>query len=149
MRTHSNLFAAPALFLLTTTAFAPGNPPAASQIATTGMAKTDTVVVDSFESVSQWTTNPAQGVEISVHPDSGLHGRAMRVDFDFHGHTGYWIVHRNVNFDLPANYEFKFAVRGAAPTNNLEFKLVDETGANVWWSRKANSDYDRGSTSAW
>ena len=48
-----------------------------------------TIVLDSFDSVSQWTTTPADGVEISVHPDSnGVHGRAMRVDFDFHGHGG-------------------------------------------------------------
>jgi hypothetical protein len=27
----------------------------------------------------------AEGVEISVHPSRAGHGRAMRVDFDFHG----------------------------------------------------------------
>jgi hypothetical protein len=91
--------------------------------------------------VSQWAPNPAPGVEVSIHSDSGLHGRAMRVDFDFHGHQGYWIVHRNVSLDLPMNYEFNFALRGTAPVNNLEFKLVDGTGANVWWSRKLNYDF--------
>jgi hypothetical protein len=101
----------------------------------------DTLLLDSFDTLSQWTTNPAQGVEVSVHPDSGIHGRAMRVDFDFHGRPGYWIVHRNVNFDLPFNYEFNFVLRGAAPSNNLEFKLIDETGANVWWSRNLNFDF--------
>ena len=127
------------LLALTAFAFSTAAPTIPQTTAQRSAAR-DTVI-DSFDSVSRWTTNPAQGVEVSVHPDSGLHGRAMRVDFDFHGHSGYWIVHRNVNFDLPANYEFKFAVRGAAPTNNLEFKLVDETGANVWWSRKLNFEF--------
>ena len=62
----------------------------------------------------------------------------MRVDFDFHGHSGYWIVHRNVSLDLPLNYEFDFALRGSAPVNNLEFKLIDDSGASVWWSRSLN-----------
>ena len=64
-------------------------------------------------------------------------------DFDFHGHRGYGIVHRKVDLDLPANYEFTFAVRGEAPTNTLEFKLVDTTGANVWWSNNANFIFPR------
>ena len=99
-----------------------------------GLAAVNSVVVDSFDSVSQWSTNPAAGVEITVHPDSGRHGSGLRLDFDFHGGGGYGIIHRKVNLELPANYEFTFAVRGDAPTNNLEFKLVDTTGANVWWS---------------
>jgi TonB-like protein len=94
----------------------------------------NSLVVDSFDSVSRWSTNWAQGVEITVHPDSGRHGAGLRLDFDFHGHPGYGIIHRELDLDLPANYEFTFAVRGDAPTNTLEFKLVDASGANVWWS---------------
>lgn len=95
-------------------------------------------VLDSFDSVTQWSTNPAKGVEIAIHPDSGRHGRGMRVDFDFHGNPGYGIVRRRMNLDVPANYEFSFSVRGDAPTNTLEFKLVDSTDANVWWSNNEN-----------
>ncbi|HMF88550.1 MAG TPA: hypothetical protein VK575_10780 [Gemmatimonadaceae bacterium] len=103
----------------------------------------DTSMIDSFDSVSQWTTNPAKGVEISIHSDSGRHGRALRVDFDFHGNPGYGIVRRDINLDLPPNYEFAFAVRGEAPKNTLEFKLVDRGGATVWWSNNPNFDFPR------
>ena len=91
-------------------------------------------VVDSFDSVSQWSTNVAKGVELTVHADSGRHGSGVRLDFDFHGGGGYALIHRELNIELPADYQFTFAVRGDAPTNTLEFKLVDPTGANVWWS---------------
>jgi hypothetical protein len=95
--------------------------------------------LDSFDSVTQWTATPADGVEISVHPDSnGVHGKAMRVDFDFHGHGGYAVIHRPLNLTLPPNYEFSFAIKGIAPTNTLEFKLIDATGENVWWSNNQN-----------
>src|SRR4051812_12004218 len=94
-----------------------------------------TIVLDSFDSVTHWTTTPAEGVEISVHPDSdAVRGRVMRVDFDFHGHGGYAVIHRPLTMTLQPNYEFSFAIRGDAPTNTLEFKLIDSTGGNVWWS---------------
>jgi hypothetical protein len=98
-----------------------------------------TIVLDNFDSVAQWTTTPAEGVEISVHPDpGGLHGGAMRIDFDFHGHGGYAVIHRPLNLTLPPNYEFSFAIKGDAPTNTFEFKLIDSTGDNVWWSNNPN-----------
>ncbi len=101
------------------------------------------IVVDSFDSVSQWSATPADGVEISIHPDSGAHGGAMRLDFDFHGHGGYAVVHRAVNLTLPANYEFSFTIRGDAPTNTLELKLIDSTTENVWWSNNTNFVFPR------
>jgi len=115
----------------------------APQIQEPALVPVRSLVVDSFDSVSQWSTNPADGVEIAIHADSGRHGRGMRLDFDFHGHPGYAIVHRKVDLDLPANYEFTFAVRGEAPRNTLEFKLVDTTGANVWWSNNPNFIFPR------
>ncbi|MFL5584102.1 MAG: discoidin domain-containing protein [Gemmatimonadaceae bacterium] len=100
--------------------------------------------MDSFDSVTQWTVTPADGVEMSVHPDSnGAHGRAMRVDFDFHGHGGYGVIRRPLELPLPANYEFSFAIKGNAPTNTLEFKLVDATGDNVWWSNNPNFQFPK------
>lgn len=99
-----------------------------------GVVVVSSLVVDSFDSVGRWSTSSAQGVEVTIHPDSGRHGAGVRLDFDFHGHPGYGVIHRELDLDLPANYEFTFALRGDAPSNTLEFKLVDASGANVWWS---------------
>ena len=111
---------------------------AAVQQAAAGAAPT--IVLDNFDSVTQWRPTPGEGVGISIHSDSsGAHGRSMRLDFDFHGHGGYAVVHRDLQFVVPANYEFSFAIRGEAPTNTLEFKLLgDSTGENVWWSNTPN-----------
>lgn len=106
----------------------------AQQPVAAAVPRAGVVVVDAFDSVAQWTAVPADGVEISIHPDSGIHGRSMRLDFDFHGHGGYVVVKRAVRLTLPANYELSFAIRGAAPINTLELKLIDSTGENVWWS---------------
>ncbi|MGI8400950.1 MAG: discoidin domain-containing protein [Gemmatimonadaceae bacterium] len=116
--------------------------------------QSSTIVLDLFDSVSQWAATPAEGVELTIHSDSsGLHGRSMRLDFDFHGHGGYAVVHRAFNLAVPQNYEFTFAVRGeavapdgsrvGAPKNTLEFKLIDSTGDNVWWSNNPDFAFRR------
>src|SRR5256714_4881648 len=127
----------------------PSNPPKPTPIPTVvpatpvtaapAQTAVPTIVLDNFDSVARWTTAPAEGVEVSVHPDpNGAHGNAMRVDFDFHGHGGYAVIHRPLTLTLPPNYEFSFAIKGDAPTNTLEFKMIDSTSDNVWWSNNAN-----------
>jgi hypothetical protein len=93
-----------------------------------------TATLDAFESVNDWRTRPSDGVSLRVSIDSGFRGRAMRLDFDFDGHGGYAVVHKKFNFTVPANYELSFRIHGDAPPNNLEFKLIDGSGDNVWWS---------------
>jgi hypothetical protein len=100
-------------------------------------------VIDAFESIAGWKTVPSEGVTLSVAPDSGVHGKSMRLDFDFHGHGGYAVVHKNFDISLPANYEISFAIRGNAPVNTLEFKLIDSSGDNVWWSNQRDFVFPR------
>ena len=98
-------------------------------------------LLDAFESVNEWRAQPADGVSLRISADSGFRGRAMRLDFDFHGGGGYAVAHRAFNFTVPANYEFSFRIRGNAPPNTLEFKLIDPSGDNVWWSNTPEFDF--------
>ena len=101
-------------------------------------------LLDAFDSVGEWSASPAAGVDITINRDSnGVHGPAMRLDFDFHGHGGYAVAHRLLYLPLPPNYEFSFAIRGDAPINTLEMKLVDSTGSNVWWSNNPGFEFPR------
>jgi hypothetical protein len=90
--------------------------------------------VDGFEDVGRWSAHPADGTELAIRSDAGATGRAMRLDFRFLKGGGYVIARRELDLPLPENYAFSFRIRGDAPPENLEFKLVDSTGANVWWS---------------
>src|SRR5438105_15909970 len=107
------------------TATPPSNPPKPTPIptivpvtpVTAAPAQTavPTIVLDSFDSVTQWTTAPAEGVEVSVHPDpNGAHGGAMRVEFDFHGHGGYAVIHLTHNLTLPHNDHLAYDLQAAA-----------------------------------
>lgn len=93
-------------------------------------------VLDRFEDTTAWTARASPGVSAEVALDQGHTGMAMRVDFDFHGGGGYVIVRRELRVDLPANFAFTFFVRGQAPRNTFEMKLVDTRGDNVWWTRQ-------------
>ncbi|MGK2961131.1 MAG: discoidin domain-containing protein, partial [Gemmatimonadaceae bacterium] len=94
------------------------------------------IVIDDFESVSQWRAMPSDDVSLTIGQDEGVRGKSIRIDFDFHGHGGYAVIRRDVELALPANYEFSWSIRGDAPVNTLEFKLVDPSGDNVWWSNQ-------------
>ncbi len=84
--------------------------------------------------VGQWRAAPAEGVEAALAAEVDSTGRpALRIDFDFRGHTGWAAARLPLAITLPENYEVRFDLRGAAPANSLEIKLIDETGENVWW----------------
>jgi hypothetical protein len=99
-------------------------------------ARAETVVVDDFEDPAAWTALPADGVWLRIAGDEGLVGRALRLDFDFHGGGGYAVARRVVDLPLPEHYRFRLTLRGETAPQNFEFKLVDSTGANVWWSNR-------------
>ena len=101
------------------------------------------VLLDGLESLDGWKATPSDGVSLTIAQDAGEHGKAMRLDFDFHGHGGYAVAHKDLVVALPTNYEFSFAIRGDGPANNLEFKLIDPTSENVWWSNQRDFVFPR------
>ncbi|RPH89875.1 MAG: hypothetical protein EHM72_19800, partial [Calditrichaeota bacterium] len=50
-------------------------------------------------------------------------------------------VTRSLPMTLPENYGLAFYLQGMAPINNLEFKLVDAGGDNVWWYNQRNFEF--------
>ena len=101
------------------------------------------VPVDDFETAADWTAQPADGVEMTLTAVPGERGGALRVDFRFVKGGGYAVLRRALALDLPANYRFTFRVRGDCAPQNLEFKLVDSTGANVWWRNQRDFAFPR------
>lgn len=99
-------------------------------------------IIDDFEDISGWAPHPADGVDLSIRSDDGFEGRCMRLDFSFTG-GGYAVARKSFDLDLPENYAFSFHIRGEAPINHLEFKLIDDTGENVWWSVRRDMEFPR------
>jgi hypothetical protein len=94
--------------------------------------------LDPFRDPGAWQVLPSDGVTARIfRPDDGP---GLAVQSTFTG-GGYVIVRQDVPLELDGNYEFSFRVRGPAPTNHLEFKLVDPSGDNVWWSVRRDFEF--------
>lgn len=97
----------------------------------------ETRMLDDFETIDAWQAAPASGVRLDLAQDAGRDGgSALRIDFDFQGSGGWAALRRELPLHLPENYELSFWLKGDAPENTLEFKLIDETGDNVWWVQR-------------
>ena len=56
-------------------------------------------VLESFDDVSAFKSLPSDGVRLDLRADSGVSGRALRMEFDYHGRAGYAVARRT--FALP------------------------------------------------
>ncbi len=90
-------------------------------------------VLDDFDDVTSWQVATSDDVAATLRAAAGQDGRALCVDFDFGAVSGYVSVRRELPMEYPDNFEFSFGLRGDAPANALQFKLVDASGENVWW----------------
>jgi hypothetical protein len=93
-------------------------------------------VLDDFADASAWHISATDDVKAALRSADGPSGRALCIDFDFGHVTGYVTAQRTLPLEMPPRYEFAMNVRGDAPPNALQFKLVDASGENVWWGQR-------------
>lgn len=93
-------------------------------------------LLDDFADLTAWTAITSGLAQLSISPGEGPQGSAMRLDFDFMGGGGFVVVRKLFPLALPENYAFSFKLKGSAPDNIFEFKLVDDSGQNVWRYRE-------------
>ena len=99
------------------------------------------IVLDNFEDLSGWTAITSGESKLSITQDDGPHGKAMRLDFDFCGGGGFVVARKLFPLELPESYSFSFQIRGEAPGNIFEFKLMDPSDRNVWRYRVESFDF--------
>lgn len=90
-------------------------------------------LLDGFEDASKWRVVASNQVSGGIRQVEGAEGRALCLDYDFNGVSGYAGIQRELPLEYPENYRFTFRLRGESPDNDLQFKLVDASGDNVWW----------------
>jgi hypothetical protein len=97
--------------------------------------------LDNFENILNWKVITSDGVTLNTSSSAGYSGNSIRLNFKFNTGAGYCGIRKDIQIELPENYEFSFYIRGEMPVNNLEFKLVDSTGDNVWWVNNRNYEF--------
>jgi hypothetical protein len=98
-------------------------------------------LLDDFEDLSSWQAITSGQAQLLISRDRGPRGSAMRLDFDFRGAGGFVVARKAFPLEIPESYSFGFNIRGSAPTNIFEFKLVDESNQNVWRYRVEAFDF--------
>ena len=100
-------------------------------------------LLDDFNDIAHWQVAGSDGVKANLRMTRGSAGNALCMDFDFGTVSGYAVARRDLPLDLPQNYEFSFGLRGDAPINTLQFKLIDASGENVWWVNRPDFTFPR------
>jgi len=98
-------------------------------------------LLDGFEDATPWRVVTSNQVSGTLRILDGAQGRALCLDYDFNGVSGYAGIQRDLPIDYPDNYAFAFELRGDSPANDLEMKFVDDSGDNVWWVKKTGYDF--------
>jgi len=93
-----------------------------------------------FDDPDSWMVFASGQSEAKLHCDKGPDGQiALRMDYDFHGGRGFVVARKEIQFVLPEIFEFHFFLRGHGLRNNMEFKIIDPLGADVW--RHVHEEY--------
>jgi hypothetical protein len=85
-----------------------------------------------------WLAVASGQAELKLSQPHAGRGAALRMDFDFKGGGGFVVARCVVERAMPEDYVLRMRLRGRGPINNLEIKLVDGTGQNVWRYVKKN-----------
>jgi hypothetical protein len=99
--------------------------------------------LDGFERPEDWKVVTSNQVTGKLRQVQGTEGKAVCLDYDFNGVSGYAGIQRDLAIDYPQNYQFEFQLRGNSPKNDLQFKLIDASGDNVWWANRPRYGFPR------
>src|SRR6266478_2585143 len=109
----------------------------------TALAAELPVAREALGSLSDWVAGASEQVQAQLRPVDGPHGPGMCLDFDFGGAAGYATVRRALALTLPPDFEFDLELSGEAAGHDFQLKLLDATGENIWWYRRAEFDFPR------
>jgi hypothetical protein len=108
----------------------------AALVPAAALAGDDARVLDDFSRPAAWKAEGTDDIGTRLQVTDGKAGKAICLAFDFHGVSGAAMLRRELPMDWPDNFALSFDVRGAMPPNDLQVKLADASGDNVWWYRR-------------
>jgi hypothetical protein len=82
--------------------------------------------------LSEWQPTASGNAALKLSMRWMGHVPALQMDFDFKGGGGFVVARRVLRRPMPNEYAVQFRLRGSGAVNDLELKLVDDSGQNVW-----------------
>ena len=108
---------------------------------TAGNDRAEVRVLDAFGDPAAWTVVTSNQVTGTLRQVDADGGKALCLDYDYNGVSGHVGIQRTLPMEYPENYRFAFRMRGESPANDLQFKLIDASGDNVWWVNRPKYDF--------
>ena len=93
-------------------------------------------VLDDFAQTSAWQAIASDQVKASLRRDGD---GSLCLDYDFAGVSGYAVMRRDLPMLWPEHFELRARLKASGAVNDFQFKLVDASGDNVWWSNRPNA----------
>ncbi|MBE0549962.1 MAG: coagulation factor 5/8 type domain-containing protein, partial [Rubrivivax sp.] len=87
-------------------------------------------VLDDFRAPAAWQATASDQVRTALRRDRD---GSLCLDVDFAGVSGYAVMRRALPVAWPAHFDLVARLKGGGATNDIQFKLVDAGGDNVWW----------------
>ena len=99
------------------------------------VATAQTKLLDDFSDTAAWKASASDQVHASLRRDRD---GSLCLDYDFGGVSGYAVMRRALPVDWPQAFDLAARIKGGGATNDLQLKLVDASGENVWWVNRPN-----------
>ena len=96
------------------------------------MGRTERRVWEVPLDAAAWSPVAAGEARLDLSSASASGRSALRLDFDFKAGAGFVVARCPVQHQVREDYTVTFRLRGVGQANNLELKLVDSSGQNVW-----------------
>ncbi len=92
-------------------------------------------VVDPMADPGAWQASASDQVKAGLRRDRD---GSLCLDADFAGVSGYAVMRREWPVDWPSNFDLVLRARGGGAVNDVQVKLVDASGENVWWVNRSD-----------
>jgi hypothetical protein len=93
---------------------------------------------DFSNDASAWQPIASGQAQVTLSSVPAGRVRGLQIKYDFKGGGGFVVARRDLMRAMPEDYVLSFRLRGRGAVNNLELKLVDVSGQNVWRHVKKN-----------
>jgi hypothetical protein len=92
--------------------------------------------LDDFRDAAAWKASASDQVQARLRRDPD---GSLCLHYDFAKVSGYAVMRRALPVNWPERFDLDLRLKGGGATNDLQVKLVDASGDNVWWVNRPNA----------
>ena len=92
-------------------------------------------ILDNMKDPAAWRAVASDQVKAALRSERD---GSLCLDYDFGSVSGYAVMRRELPMQWPERFDLRVHLKGSGGANDLQVKLVDASGDNVWWATRPN-----------